>query len=98
MQPVVKVTSELVFFHQPLQVPIGCGDEPDVRTDSAIAADTLKLLVLDSAEQLRLEFERHLADLVEKERTPVCQLEASDLLRHRPGEGALLVPEQLAFE
>ena len=45
MQPVVKITSELVFFHHPLQVPIGCGDEPDVRPDSAIAADTLKLLV-----------------------------------------------------
>jgi hypothetical protein len=70
MQPVVKITSELVFFHHPHQVPIGCGDEPDVRPNSAIAADTLKLLVLDGAEQFRLEFERHLADLVEKRAYP----------------------------
>ena len=93
VQPVVQVRPEPVLIDHRLQVPIGCGDEPDVRPDSAIAADTLELLVLDSAEQLRLEFERHFADLVEKERTSMRQFEASDLLRHRSGERALLVPE-----
>src|SRR5579864_6048015 len=98
VQPVIQVHSERVLTDHRLQVPIGCSDEPDVRPDSPIAADTFELLVLDSAEQLRLELERHFADLVEKERTSMRQLEASDLLCHRSGERALFVPKQLAFE
>ena len=46
----------------------------------------------------RLELQRNFADLVKKQRASMRQFEASDLLRHRAGERALLVPEQLALQ
>src|SRR5205807_1472378 len=53
---------------------------------------------LQHAKQLRLGAERHLADLVQEDRALVGRLELADLLLGRPGEGAALVAEQLAFE
>ena len=98
MQPIVEVRAELVLIHHRLQVPIRCGDEPDVGADGAIAANTLEFLILNCAKQLRLEFERHFADLVQEQRSLMRQFEAANLLRHRSGERAFLVPEQLALE
>ena len=60
--------------------------------------DALELLILDGAEQLGLKFERHFADLVEKQCPLIRQFEASDLLRTAPVKDPLLVPEELAFE
>ena len=62
------------------------------------AAEPLELLLLEHAQELGLERRRDVADLVEEERAAVRQLEAADLLRDRPGEGALLVAEQLALQ
>src|SRR5206468_9847000 len=61
-------------------------------------ADPLELLLLQDAQQLRLELERDLADLVEEQRAAVGHLEAADLLGDGAGEGAPLVPEELALE
>ena len=52
---------------------------------------------LQHAEQLGLHLGRQLADLVEKERRAVRDLEAPGLARQGPGVGALLPPEQLAL-
>jgi len=46
------------------------------------AAETLELLFLKNAEQLRLKLERKIADPVEKQRAAVRGLKASDGLRH----------------
>jgi len=86
MQPVVEVSSKTVARHHRLQVAVGGGHEPGDGTDRAITADALEFLVLNGAEQLRLEFQRHFADLVEKQSSMMRQFEASDLLRHRSGE------------
>ena len=64
----------------------------------ARAAQALELALLQHAQQLRLQLQRDLADLVEKHRAVVGQLEAADALRDRAGERAPLVPEQLALE
>ncbi len=53
---------------------------------------------MQEPEQLGLEVERQLADLVEEDRAVVGELEAADALRGRSGEGALLVPHELALE
>jgi hypothetical protein len=60
--------------------------------------EPLDLALLERAEQLGLEIDPQAADLVEEERAPVRQLELAGLARVRPGEGALLVPEQLGLE
>jgi hypothetical protein len=62
------------------------------------APDALDLAFLQRAQQLRLEVQRQLPDLVQEQRPAVGQLEAADLPRHRPGEGALLVSEEIALD
>ena len=62
------------------------------------AADALELPLLEHAQELGLERERHLADLVEEQGAAVGHLELAGLARHGAGEGALLVAEELAFE
>ena len=58
----------------------------------------LELAFLQDAEELGLELERDLAHFVEKDGPPVGELEPTDLVRDRAGEGALLMPEQLALD
>ncbi len=72
-----------------------------MRTSTGIAlaaADALDHALLQEAQQLGLQRQRHVADLVEKQRAAVGELELAGRLPHRAGEGALLVAEQLALE
>src|SRR5581483_9886160 len=55
-------------------------------------------LLLQEAEDLRLEPRREVADLVEEDRAAVRDLEEALLLRDGVREGALLVAEELALE
>ena len=68
VQPIVQVCAKLVLINHRLEITIGGGNEADVGPDRPIATNPLEFLVLDRMEQLRLEFERHFPDLVEKER------------------------------
>ena len=62
------------------------------------AAEPLELALLQHAQQLDLGREVQLADLVEKQRAALGQLEAPFLRRVRAGERAFLVAEQLRFD
>ena len=42
--------------------------------------------------------ERHIADFIQKNRTPIALLKLADPLRIRASEGALLMAKQLAFQ
>ena len=53
---------------------------------------------LEHAQQLRLELQRQLADLVEKDRAAVGHLESARLRRVRAGKRPALVPEELALD
>ena len=74
------------------------GDDPRVHLDRAGAAQTLDLTCLDRAKKLGLRLQAHIADLVQKEGAAIGGLEASALHLCRPGEGPLLVPEELALD
>ena len=63
-----------------------------------VLPETLDLVLLQDAQQLRLQLERHVADLVEEQRALVRELEPSDLLRQRAREGAFLMTEPFALE
>src|SRR5213079_3622399 len=80
------------------QIRIRCRDHADVDLDRLAAGDALEPLVLEDAQDLGLELERHVADLVEEQRAAVGELELAFLLLGRAGERALLVAEQLALE
>src|SRR5262249_56663045 len=53
---------------------------------------------LQHTQQLRLQLQRQFTDLVQEERPTVGELEAPGPRGGRPGEGALLVSEQLALD
>ena len=76
---------------------MGGRDQAHVDLDRRGAPQPLELARLQHAQQLGLHLERQLADLVEEERRAVRDLEAPDLARQGPGEGALLAAEQLAL-
>ena len=68
------------------------------RAQRARTAQPLEFPLLQDAQQLGLQLQRDLADLIQKHRAAIGQLESPDALRDRAGEGALLMPEQFAFE
>src|SRR4029077_5764352 len=98
VEPVVQVGAKFVFVHHRFKVAVCGGYETDGGSDRAVAAHPLEFLVLDGAQQLRLEFERHLTDLIEKQRALVSQLEAPNLLRNRTGKRTFLMAEKFALQ
>ena len=55
-------------------------------------------LLLQEAQQLDLQRQRQVADLVEEQRALLGLLDLADAARDRAGEGAPLMPEQLALQ
>ena len=94
---VVQVLSEQLLRHQLLEVAAGGRDEADVRMQLLVRPDAGERTLLQEAQQLDLDRDREVADLVEEERSAVRRLGATDTALRRPGEGTLLVAEQLAL-
>ena len=65
------------------------------RARDAVAADAMRFTGLEEAEQHALHAEAHLAQLVEKHRPVVGNLEQPGLVADGAGETAALVTEQL---
>ena len=55
-------------------------------------------MILQHAQQLRLQFERDLSNLIEKQSASIGKLHAADFLADRSRKGSLLVPEELTFQ
>ena len=77
---------------------MGGRDQPHVGLDRLVAADALERLLLQDAQDLGLQRQRHVADFVEEQGAAVALLELADAAAVGAGEGALLVPEQLALQ
>src|SRR5438270_13920725 len=73
-------------------------DHAHVGVNRRPTAETLELSFLQDAQQLGLQLERKVTDLVQKQGPPVRPLEPSNTACDRPGVGAPLVTEQLAFQ
>src|SRR5262249_44953075 len=94
----VEILAEAAALHLGFEVAVGGADQAHVDVDLGGAADARELARLEDAEELGLERQRRLADLVEEERPARGRLEEADLAPLGAGEGAALVPEQLALE
>src|SRR5271165_5709812 len=55
-------------------------------------------MLLNGPQQFRLHLQADIANLIQKERASVCQLESAFSLHQSPRESSPLMPEQLAFE
>ena len=98
VEPVEEILAELPGRHHRLEIAIRGGDDADVHRDRLRPADPLDLLLLQAPEDLSLQRKRQVADLVEEEGGAGGRLEEADLPGVGAGEGAPLVPEQLALE
>src|SRR6266852_5374529 len=63
-----------------------------------MTADALEWVALEHAQEFSLGAGVHLADLIQKDGTPVGGLELADFLFRGPGERAFFVAEKLALQ
>ena len=98
VQPVVEILAERLRLHPSFQVLVRRRDDPHVRVDHLRSADPRDLLLLDGAQELRLDRRRDVPDLVEEERPPLGVLELPGPGGGRPRERPLLVAEELGLE
>ena len=83
VEPIVQIGAELLLAHHRFQIAIGRRDQPRIGAQRPRRAQPLELALLQNAQQLRLQLQRHLADLVQKHGAAIGQLEAADALRNR---------------
>src|SRR5262249_2185887 len=98
VQAIIQIGAKLPVLDHLDEVGIRPGDQAHIDLQRLGAPQALELLLLENAQELGLQFERDVADLIQKQRAVVGELEAADLLRDRAGERAALVAEQLAFQ
>jgi len=90
-QAVVEITPEELVPHHLREVPVRGRHQPDVDGDRLGAAQSLERLLLQCAQQLRLEIQGNIAYFVQKQRPSMSHLKPPDLLRQGAREGAPLI-------
>ena len=98
VQAKVEVPAEVAHLHQAPEVLVGGGDDPNVHPDGFLPPHPVELPFLQDPEELGLGGEGHLSDLVQEDGAVLGQLEESPPGIDGPGEGTLLVAEELALQ
>ncbi len=98
IEPVIEVGAEPAFGHFGRQIAVGTGDHPHVNLDRLGRADRNHFPLLQCAQQLGLERERHFGDLVEQQGPAIGGAKEAFAGLAGSGEGALAVPEQQRLE
>ena len=98
IEPEQQVLAERAFAHGIAEVAVRGGDDADIDRHRPGAADAIDHALLDGAQKLRLQPHVHLGDFIEQQRAAARLLELADAARHRAGERALFMAEQLGFE
>src|SRR5439155_20886262 len=94
---VVETLAEAALLDRGFELSVRRCEDANVGRAGAGVADAAKFALLQKAEQLGLRRERHLADLVEKERSSVCGLDQPDPIAVRSGKRSARVAEQLTL-
>ena len=97
VQAVEKIFTKLILANCLHDVPIGRRDQPHVDVQLFGAAHA-KTFHPPKPQQLRLQRPAHVPNFIQENCPPIGFLHAPQLLLHRPGESAFLVPEQFAFQ
>src|SRR5205823_4063195 len=93
-----KVFAKPSFLHLGGQTAIGGADDAHVDIERGRPADAIESPLLNYAQDFRLHTEPEVADLVEKNRPAVGQLELAELPSGGAGEGSLLMSEQFVLD
>src|SRR5215813_8985654 len=98
VEPVEEVLAEAARRDLLLEVRVRGGDHAHVHAQGFLAPHPLEGLLFEHAEHLGLRLEAHVRYLVEEERAAVRQLELAAAPRHRAGERAALMAEELGLD
>ena len=93
-----QILAEAAAADGALEILVRRRDDADVGADRLATTDPRELALLEHAQELGLERERHVADLVEEEGATGRGLELADAALDGAGERAALVAEELALE
>jgi hypothetical protein len=86
------------FLHHLFQVAMSCRYHAHVNLLDSIATQPFKFPFLQYSKKLSLEFERDIADFIQKDCAFVCQLEAAHFSGNGPGERSSLVTEEFTLQ
>ena len=97
-QAVVEILPEVAPGDFRLQAAVGGGNHPHVQPDGFFPTHRPHLVILKHPQQLGLQVQGHLSDFIQENGSAMGQLERSPAVPDSPGESALLVTEELAFQ
>ena len=98
VEPMQQIRAEAPVGNQRFQRLVRGRDHAHVHADQFAPADAEEFAFCQHAQQARLQRRRHVADLVEEQRSTIGLFEAPDMALGRAGERAGLVAEQFAFQ
>ncbi len=96
--PIKQVFAKATVLRCLLEILMGRKDKPDIGLDFLLATKGHEGPFLQQTKQLRLERKRHIPNLVEKERSPLCLLDTAASLFGRPRVGPLLGAKKLCLK
>jgi hypothetical protein len=77
IQPIKQVCPESPFEDKRRQVLVRGRYDPNIYFYNAIAAYSLKSVLLEKGQEFRLEIQRHVSDLVEKQSSTMCNFQST---------------------
>src|SRR5687767_13932602 len=91
VKPIKQIGSKPPSRYLCLQVPICRRNNPDITGKKSLAADALDFLFLQNAEQFWLQFQRQLANFIQKYCASMRKLKLTNAPIRSTGEAAFLV-------
>ncbi|OQA34179.1 MAG: hypothetical protein BWY57_00641 [Betaproteobacteria bacterium ADurb.Bin341] len=99
VQPIIQIGPETPPLHQRLKVNARRRNHPNVHPLNPVGTQGLDFALLEDAQQLRLQRQRHVADFIEKKGPAVGEFELSlAAIFIGAGIGARSGPEKFGFE
>ena len=98
-QAIIKVISKISFFDLLMQITVCRCKNADIYRENTATTDASHLFFLQYSQQTRLQCQRHLSDLVKKNRTAMRHFENTCFpLRASSGKCTFLIAKQLALQ
>src|SRR6185369_15430383 len=91
VQSVIEVAAKLFLSHHLRQISVGRRDDAHVDANCFSAPQPLKFVLLEHAQQFRLQLKWNLFNFVEKDRTPMGEFKAALALFYSPGKSTTLM-------
>ncbi len=99
VQPVIQIRTELPLFDLFFHIDVRGGDYPYIHRMHAGASNPPDLFFLQYPQKLRLQCDRDLPDLIQKNRSFMCKFKQTGLASFgRSGKSARFIAEQFAFQ